>query len=540
MITMTDLGDRHVRSDPSGSLVDATESNSGTVFVAVEPRLASTRAGQHALFMALNLLVRQDRLVTRVVVNAPDELLHDRIWPFAGVKPTSIFAMVKACGLQIVGPRIPVEMSSGDHADAAVVVTIGNAPVPVRDVHTICIFGDGWKAYAGPSGSAPTHVPASDNPLGPYFAACLATGEVFKFFRRVRPGRGAFIERLAVSLFDLSVCESWEMLPADKSVGGLRLQNPYLVGAGAVGQAAALTVGAFANLSGHLTVIDPESLDDLTNLNRYALADLEDLVANRPKADVVETYLTSRGLSVHSASLEWQEFMKRIDRSGQRPELVQLEGRGRYRLILSCVDDTDGNIARHAIQNVWPETLIGASTHGDGLRASVSVYNMQADQMCLKCRNPLRDPRKALAAFVENLRTLSEDERRSKVSAIGLSADEVEKALSEPTCSSVGLKQLADYVERAGPPNFSVGFTSVAAGIMLAAHLIRYSLDGIDVLRHTAGGSAFFYFLRPGLRRIYQGRNPSCDCVTHGRVIYRSQWQSDSSIPKSRGFEPGF
>ncbi len=387
---MTVLGDRHLRIDPSGALCDAAESVGGSVLVVLGPGLAATAAGQHTLFMVLNLLVRQDRLVSKVLVSLEDAPLHSRIWPFAGNRPTSLTALVEACGTRIIANGVPVMLHSTD-ASAPFEILIGNTQPTNKAARSLCVFGEGWNACAGPPGSAPPHMPTSANPLGPYFAACLASGEVFKFYRKVTPGRGALIESIAFSLLDFAVRETWDQLPADPVVGKISLRDPYLIGSGAVGQAAALVFGAFPDIEGHVTTIDPQTLDDITNLNRYALACSEDLNHKRSKAEIVGRYLESRGLTVHTSVMKWQDFVTRMNRSGQLPALQTSESKARYRFVLSCVDDTDGNAARHAIQNVWPEILIGASTHGDGLRASVSRYDVRSEQMCLKCHNPLRE-----------------------------------------------------------------------------------------------------------------------------------------------------
>lgn len=520
MTTLTHLGDRHLRPDPSGALASAENARKGSVRVIVAPSMASVRAGQHASWMLINQLVRQDRLVECISIYLPDTPLLDQVLPF-GHAPTLSGALVQ-WAQEVAADRVRLVLNDSDVGPVDVEIHLGNVEVQLPAVRHVSIFGEGWNAYAGPPRSAPQHIPSDSNPLGPYFAACLGAGETFKHLRQINPGRGTFIDRLAYSLFDLRTYSSWSQLPIAPLPGEIQIPNPYLIGGGAVGQAFALAIGSIPGIRGHLTVVDPQSLDDITNLNRYSLARLDDFFNQRSKTEIVATYLRSRGVSVHPAQMKWEDFLRRVSVGDQLPELAQMEQRYRFPLILSCVDDTDGNHARHAIQNVWPRTLIGASTHGDGLRASVSEYQSNSGRMCLKCHNPIRDSRKELESLVARLRDMPADERAIWTSEHGLSAQEVEEALSDPGCTSVGMRHLSDYVSRPGDPQFSVGFTSIAAGIILAAQLLKLSIG--QVVFPADQTSHFFYFLNPGARSFPQGPNPTCNCQTQGKERYRTFW----------------
>ena len=109
-------------------------------------------------------------------------------------------------------------------------------------------------------------------------------------------------------------------------------------------------------------------------------------------------------------------------------------------------------------------------------------------------------------------------------SARGLSFDEVEGALNDSSCASVGIQQLADYVNRPGDPQFSVGFTSMATGIILAAQLVKMSI-GIAPFSADRGCSNFFYFLHPGSRWFAQGANPNCNGQAEGRHRHIRLWK---------------
>ncbi len=125
--------------------------------------------------------------------------------------------------------------------------------------------------------------------------------------------------------------------------------------------------------------------------------------------------------------------------------------------------------------------------------------------------------------MVEGLKLMSAPDRQARIAELGLSVGDVENALSDPGCASVGMKQLADYVVRPGPPNFSVGFTSVAAGTMLAAQAVCVSM-GLSLPTSDDPCSKFFYFLNPGARSVRLGRNRACNCGTYGRETHRRIW----------------
>jgi len=516
------LGDRHLRPDPSGALRPIDQARKGLVRVTVPAPIASTIAGQHMIWTLTNQLVRQDRLVESIALSVPETRLLDGVVPYA--KPGSLGESLLAWAKEAVGDRVRVELDIAADKRADVEITVGNEGARFAADRRLSIFADGWNIYAGPLGSAPSVIPRDNNPLGPAFAGCLAAAEVFKHLRGINPERGSFVDQLAYSLLDLQTRSGWEDLPSAELPETLSIGQPYLVGAGAVGQAFALALGSVPGVRGHVTAIDPEALDDITNLNRYPLARIVDFNDDRSKAEIVAQYLRSRGLTAHHVMKKWEEFLLRVDRGDQLPELASDEAIFRFDTILSCVDDTDGNFARHAIQNVWPRTLMGGSTHATGLRSSVSIYDVRSPWMCLKCHNRLRDPRKELVALVDELRRLSQVQRAAWTSARGMSADEVEEALSNPGCASVGIQQLADYVNWPGDPQLSVGFTSMAAGIILAAQLIKMSI-GIASFPTDRGCSNFFYFLHPSSRWFVQGANPNCNCQTEGRSRHLRLWR---------------
>src|SRR5204862_6572282 len=101
-------------------------------------------------------------------------------------------------------------------------------------------------------------------------------------------------------------------LGADVEVGEFRL-----VGAGAIGQAAAHTL-ALAGARGRMVVVDPEKVA-LSNLQRYVFTRDSDIGA--VKVELLRERLARSGIEVVSTAAEWEADLV----EGQRPTLVALD-----------------------------------------------------------------------------------------------------------------------------------------------------------------------------------------------------------------------
>ena len=89
------------------------------------------------------------------------------------------------------------------------IVYVGEAPIADEPGHALCAIR---KLDAiGTPGEAPRGVAQrSLNPLGPFLAAALAAGEVFKRTRGIR--RGEFAAASGFSLWSGETAPSWETL----------------------------------------------------------------------------------------------------------------------------------------------------------------------------------------------------------------------------------------------------------------------------------------------------------------------------------------
>lgn len=506
---LQNFGDRHLR--PIEGLFRAT----GRRRVRIIANEATSRSigGQHTLWMLANLLARQFGVVAEIEFAIPPVPLHPQVALFGG-RADLAETLGKVVTL-VAGETVHVAV---EFAPADVEIVVGCVEdLKLTVAHPIGAVGAGWRVFAGRPEAVPEVDLDDPNSLGPYFAACLAAGEVFKRLCGLQPGKGRFIDLLTLSLWDFRAYPDWSQTPDGPRIETLTLPAFYLIGAGAVGQAAAAALAAWKALQGHFTVIDRECVDG-TNLNRYPLAMLADIGA--VKTDLLAAQLAGRGFTIHHSNDGWPEYaLDSLARAKQRNDLRTEEAAYRYRLVLSCVDK---NVPRHAIQNYFPEYLIGAST--SGLALAVAAYDMRSDFECLKCHNPPEPKGPPVEEIAARLRRLPRDERRALAEKCGADWDAVEKYIADPRCGKLGETEIEKFT--AGNPDWSVGFVSTASGVMLATQVVKFAMMGPAAFPPTLGNTLRFSFLNPRPTWSMHRRHGSCDCGVKGRRAYDHLWRS--------------
>jgi hypothetical protein len=508
------LADRHFRPDPQGALATPESACRARVLVAIDPAVAETKAGQDTVWMLANLLCRQFKLVTGITLDIPSQVaLRPRVAAF-GEAPT-LKETIANCIRLVAGQHVLVDDYSGSDEPHPVEIFIGRPCGPPRATMRFVLFADGWRLFLGHAFPA-ADLPRSEFTFGPYMGACFAAGEVFKHLRGMKPGKGHFIgdgHDLCLSLWTTRTAASWAELDPDPAIDRIDFPPFYFAGAGAVAQAAALSIGGLPGVTGHATAADHDPLD-LSNDNRYALATLDD--DGEPKAPFLTAFLAGRGFTHYPYAGTWQDYVTRRSRPPNRSDLDALEARFRYRLVLSCVDD---NAARHAIQNLWPELIIGGSTHG--LTAKAIAYDMAGDQLCLKCYNPVVERNELVKKRFEELRALTPEARARLFAETGVDPVKAEEHLHDPRCGQLSEQDLDRFA--AGEPMMSVGFVSVAAGVLLAAQLLRFVHLGREGLVEN-GPMLIANFYRPGLRWLRSSAEEGCDCSTRRLTDWSSRW----------------
>ncbi len=508
------LGDRHLRGDPGRKSTQSEDWN--RVCLVASPEVSVTEGGQHLLWMVTNLLARQFGVIQELVLSIPEVPVVPCCFPFGSGENLQLALLNTA--KMIAGAAMSLGTSPGPPKDTSLLITVGQAPDLFVEIPTIAALGDGFRAFCGLPSNQPSVVPSNRCPLGPYFAACLVAGEAFKHLAGLRPGAGSQLDALFYSVWDHRAYNTWDEM-SDPTVTELTLPDVYVVGLGAVGQALLASLVAWPGLQGHMTIVDKDIIDD-TNLNRYVLA-VQDSIG-QSKTELAKVYLEAAHFTAYAYPDTWQKYCQDFARPTQRPNLAQKEMAFRYELVLSCVDK---NSARHAIQSFWPRILIGGSTLD--LRAMVSLYDIKSGGECLKCFNPV-ETTATLEEFAESIRSIPADERQELYEEAGVNGALIEVYLERPRCGTLGEAALRRFQDQTQKHEWSVGFVSVAAGLLMGSRLIRMAVHGIrSAFPPELGNSALFNFLNPAPRWSKMNARVGCDCQSSGLEEYRRLWGSD-------------
>jgi hypothetical protein len=517
------LGDRHLRGDRAGRLADRDATKRGRVAIVADESATRTLAGQRTLWMAANLLARQYGMVHELVIAVAEAPLQERAAYF-GAASTLGECLERTANA--INPTLEVTLlgKSDGETDAADFVLQagpkGDARIPGSEV--LPVWGSGWTAAAGVGVSeiAESALGQSDdgNPIGSYFAASLGAGEAFKRLRGMRPGRGKYIESLVISLWKSERYKSFADAPSGPAIDGLVLPPAYLIGVGAVGQAFVATI-ASSGARGHVTLIDPETIDN-TNPNRYVLVTKNE---RGGKADIAASVLKAAGFTVFPYRGTWPGYAYDLPHREQQKDLQRLESEHKYEWVISAVDK---NVHRHAIQKFWPRHLLGGST--DDFLIQVSAYDMGAPFECLMCHNPPELPSDTIEKMADKLQEMTLEERGRVLRAAGLDAASVEHFLRTRKCGEAGEQELVRFANRPSVADFSVGFVSVASGVLLAAQFLKVAIAGGDVgdaFPAELGHTLRFSFVYPdSLDFSMHRRRNDCTCGSSGRTAYRDLW----------------
>ena len=456
-----ELSNRH-RGDLRGRLVGGRAP--ARVVVRVGRRAAATPAGQHLAWMLLNLLARQDDEIQEIELEVPEGVEPvGRLSPLVPVGSDLKESLAR--GIEEVNPGKLVP--KGD-AKTRVFVLVGPGELEEADF-SVAVSAVGWSGYVG---RVPAEAIGDDaNPIGPYVAACLCAGEVFKHIRAVRPDAGGFAEGMWLDAYELRVTK--EPAPGPRLPSELSPTEAALVGVGAVGSAFLHALYPLEGLRADLTLIDndPDGIDS-TNLNRYAIFGRSHSEGRHPKASTAAKLMEGSGVSARPVDDSWQAW--RAEDPGRPLDLV--------------ISAVDRNRARHAIQDALPRLILGAATND--MRAQVNLYDVLGGGPCLRCRNrPEEDvPDEEI---IDRLRGLGPEEREAEAWRVGVDPTNLDTFLEDPrrNCGLVGGATLQKFSGGSDEVEWAVGFVSVIAGVLLAAEYLKLGLGtgpaALDASRNT-------------------------------------------------------
>lgn len=414
-----------------------------SVSIDVAPDVASIPAVQQTAWMTLNILARLERVIREVTISCPDRV--ERVVPLGpnNGHVTTLAETLRAWARAI--DTVPVRFAPEDTGDFRLAIGPGPAVAGGLRVH-----GQGW---CGGFSSVDIELGGSSRlPFGPYMAASLVAGEVFKRVR-IDPARYPLTH---AAFYDLWHHRASEHLassgPSDLPEVKLR---ETLVGVGAVGCISALTLWATPGLQGDILLIDGDEKGiDKTNLNRYLLFNMSHL--GLPKASTCRDLLNGEAMS-------W--------RAEDQP--FELADVATTRRILCAVDTPSGRLA---VQNRWPESLLMASTHE--LRSELVRCDPRTGGPCARCYN---DPETGVSDddLRRRFREAPPQEQQAIAAEVGADLEGTRRWAEFGECGTSGdrVKDALRGGEPSRPEAFAVPFASCAAGVMLAAEVVKEAID---------------------------------------------------------------
>ncbi len=111
--------------------------------------------------------------------------------------------------------------------------------------------------------------------------------------------------------------------------------------------------------------------------------------------------------------------------------------------------------------------------------------------------------------------------RARSFAELGIDPLKAEEHLRNPRCGQLSEQDLNRFA--ASEPMMSVGFVSVAAGVLLAAQFVRFVCFGRERLVEN-GPMMIANFYRPGLRWLRSLPEQGCDCSTRRQTDWSSRW----------------
>ncbi len=458
---------RHLLPIPGLGEERADTSHPLRVVVDVDPSLADQPGAQHLAWLLVTLLTRNTKAVIAAVGLGIDDVpLMPGTDPGAPDGGPSLTDALKATA-DAFGPEAAPVVHATELDDAGLVLLLHDPVSPGSSSSSswpgaavLRVSASGWTGAVTPSSTDPLPLDlATTNPFGPYVAACLAAGQAYMYARV----HGHTLQAVALNAWTLDqtttdLAASDAIHPGEPSVE----LDHVLAGVGAVGSALLLTLWAYRSASGTIRAADadPKGIDD-TNLNRCTPFHWVDL--GGPKAQIAAERLSGyHGLVIEPTN-------------GRAEDLVDPKT-----YLISAIDTEQ---ARQALQDKYPASAVQAST--SGLRLEMLRIDPTAGTACLRCFNP--PPRESVPDSEVQAQVAEMDEATiaAHAAAVGTDPQRVRDWGRTGGCGQIGDALL----ERLRPSDgsaaqFSVGFASVLAGVLLAGQVLK------DAVRRSVDAAA--------------------------------------------------
>lgn len=499
--------DRHLRlaADVSAESPEAvTRKFQQRILLTGDTDRLATTTGRLMVRVAANLI---SRFCPRIDLALPAEL---------SALQTELMAMLRKIDGSLDADFRSVTLPTS--TTYAATLSIGTPPFDLQDCTVI--DATGWLAILGRRPSALRTSVNENNPFGALMASALGAAEIFKhLLKPLRRGKAFHFGDVTFSTFDYSVGgnDCGPEIPRE-----IVIPNTLLGGVGAVGNAFLLSLSAVVGIRGDLMVVDEESVDDPSNLNRYLLAFEDDADPDHPTP---KTLLGTRLFeNTHVKVQPFQEslavFVERIYRNEvRRPEVV-----------LSAVDNND---ARLLLQKLWPDLLVEGAT--DHTLSQVSRHQYDKGLACLLCIHDFEaiDPSFSYTAHMAKLSGLSEETVRASLADASLVLTDEHAAqaggerrgflttrVGATVCSVLTeVETISSRSAKTLPVQPAVSFVSMTSGLLMAAELVKYAAGLESPLDTFFNIDSMFPLGNAALQRVT--RVPTCYCATRAAEIRR-------------------
>lgn len=464
------IASRHLL--PIEGMQDVASVRAQSVQIVIHNEWATSIGGQLLASCLVNLLVRQTVMISGISIFSKKSISRIRL-P-SGPSGAPFPACLMELGHWAVGDAMPVATSSRfEQTDFTIFIGPPSEQAPSEAAgHQLAVVGEGWLAWIGKPSRTPRIVSSrSTNPLGPFLAAALAAGEIYKRVRGIL--RGQYLESNAFSLWSGQSSTNYFDVKNGPELSGHSLPPLHIVGIGAVGNGLAYAIANVGFRSPYIVLLDDDRYDR-TNLNRCPLAGWRNL--EEPKVRSVAGALDYCGVSNFPFDGSVRQYLEKPIQ-GLREDVAAATANLEFAVIASCVDK---GISRHDVQGLHPRLLLGGSTLD--LKAKANVYALWPGAACLGCHNYAERDGEKLRALERRLRDMPPSERRTFLEQRSLDARAIEEHLAEEKCGTLGEAALGDFASRS-PTEFSVGFVSLGAALLLASALFRHTIFGDKNLR---------------------------------------------------------
>lgn len=486
------------------------------VAIVVGKQTAGSLEAQTTALTAVNLL---GRLFRRLIIVAPKDAHVHHLLPFIDGR----FATALAAFVGRVHPDVQVELR--DEPPAGAVVLHISDPYAVAGSSRVYCAGSGWLARVARHPLSPL-APSDANPVGPLVAAALGVAELFKLvlsdvLNGVVPAEDVILSCLTYRVGDLD---------GGPPLGRVQLPPTVLAGAGSIGSAFLWGLAHLPDVSGKLTIADPDRLKR-HNLDRAILV-LDGIAALEPE----------KAPWARDAIRPWVPNLEVTPFSGPIREYIDtLPPDYRLPLAISAVDSVE---SRRDVQDALPERILNAST--GPTKVEVSRHNVLGEGPCLYClyipevlaRSPLHIVMERTGFAQRDVAELMLPDGNRLLSAGNIRGIEKHNNLPAGTLNHYVGRRLpvllqdqiwysqAPVQTESGPALVTTAFVSALAGFLLLAETIKetdpalaqYRLNHVYEQDLLAIPNEFFY---PGERDL------TGYCLCHSplrRRLYREKY----------------